>query len=748
MTRSRRPLVALLVATALLAGVTLASKLDALPEGLKATYFSDANWSSDPVRSTIDPQPSTDSIAAAWSGSPPRTFSVTWTGWFVVLRPGTYSFATTSADGAAVYIDERLVVDNGGRHEPRFARGTAHLERGLHAMFIEYFCDRDDVQFELSSARDADPLQPVPAWTLFSRRAEFRRVLASFAVRRSVPAVFWLWLAALGVAVWSAAHRSVARAALAVVSDRTLLALACIIVGAFALDAAGVWWGVPSFWAGDEIAPKPVLIGLSQHFSGGWFNRYPPLQFYILSAVFSPWLAMQSLGVMHLPGRLQEPAFLLLSRCVSLAAATGTLIAIYKCGVEAFGRRTGVFAAAMFALLTPFVYYSKTANPEVPYIFWIAVSLVFYLRVLRTPALRELILFSCAAVLAVCTKDQAFAVYLLTPLPIVYRVWESNRERGIAHPLRRAVLNWRLGIAAVVAAALFAACYLLPFNATGFIRHVQDIVGPGSEGYRMVEPGINGRLKLLALTAGLDLRSWGWPLCLASVIGFGIALTEKRHRRLALCLALAAASYYLGFIDIILYNYDRYLLPICVVQALFGGVAFDRLLGLSAAPARTWRVAVIAGVFAYSFLYAATVDVLMVRDSRYTAEAWLRVHAGEDHLIGTVFPLVVLPRLHDMESIDIGSIDTLRRWTPSYFVLNADYARAVAPDTPAGQLVSGLRDETLGYRLAFRYRAPAPWPWLPGADPDLVGRRLGTSVSFLRAINPTMEIFQRIDVGR
>ena len=70
----------------------------------------------------------------------------------------------------------------------------------------------------------------------------------------------------------------------------------------------------------------------------------------------------------------------LISRLVSIAAGAGTLLAIYACGARTFGKRAGIFAAAMFALVTPFVYYAKTANLDVPYLFWFALSLVFYLR--------------------------------------------------------------------------------------------------------------------------------------------------------------------------------------------------------------------------------------------------------------------------------------------------------------------------------------------------------------------------------
>ena len=32
-------------------------------------------------------------------------------------------------------------------------------------------------------------------------------------------------------------------------------------------------------------------------------------------------------------------------------------------------------------------------------------------------------------------------------------------------------------------------------------------------------------------------------------------------------------SYYLAFINVILYNYDRFVLPICLILAIFGGLS-------------------------------------------------------------------------------------------------------------------------------------------------------------------------------
>jgi hypothetical protein len=75
-----------------------------------------------------------------------------------------------------------------------------------------------------------------------------------------------------------------------------------------------------------------------------------------------------------------------------------------------------------------------------------------------------------------------------------------------------------------------------------------------------------------------------------------------------------------------------------------------------------------------------------------------------------VFPLQYYPRLERFNNTGITSVRQLRQDQPTYYVLNADYARAEPPDTDIGQLVAGLQNGTLGYSPAFRYRQPAPWP--------------------------------------
>jgi fibro-slime domain-containing protein len=726
----------------LLIALTLARKFDSLPEGLAAAHFPGTDWSTTPLPLTVDPQPSTASIVAAWRGNPPETFSSTWIGSFVTVRPGPYTFATVSDDGSWVYVDGRLVVDNGGRHPASGATGMIDLERGVHVIFIKYFQAGGTLDFRLLWARAGTPLEPVPSWALFPRRADFSRLLASVIVRRAVPVAFWFWIGTLVIVAGLSLWRPAVSGLEILKADRILAALALIVIGSFAINVIGIWWGLPSLWVGDEIIPVSELTAIAQRFSNGWFDRYPPLHFELLGVVFSPWLIANSYGWIHAPDNVHLITLVLLSRFVSVAAAAGTLIAIYLCGAKAFGRTAGLLGAAMMALVTPFVFYSKTANVEAPYVFWFALSLLFYVRWLQTLALRSLLLFAVTATFAVCTKDQAYGLYLSMPFVMIVVLWQRNRAKQSSYPLVRAAVDPTLWTAAAVAAALFFVVHNVAFNPVGFTAHLRDIT-ISRLGYQMVESTLSGRLALLRLTLDLSLRSWGWPLWIVTLAGVIVALKEVESRPVAVCLALVIVSYYVGFINVVLYNYDRFLLPLCVVQAIFGGVALDRFLRSSRRQSRPLRVALVAGAFAYTFLYALTVDDLMVRDSRYTVERWLEAHVGADDQIGTVFPGIVLPRLGHFKTIDIGTLENLQRWAPAYYVLNADYARAAPPDTQVGQLIAALRSQKAGYKQVFRYRSPSSWPWLPFAHPDLVGPRTETPVSFLRDINPTIEVFQR-----
>jgi hypothetical protein len=515
-------------------------------------------------------------------------------------------------------------------------------------------------------------------------------------------------------------------------------ALRWILLGSFVLNVLGIWWGLPGWWAPIELLPEYLLDGQTLHFSHGWFDAYPPLHYYVLSIVMAPFLLLSRWG--RLPFDHAYPFVMLLNRLVSVAAAAGIVAATCAAGAHAFGRRQGSWAAGMMALTTPFLYYAKTANMDVPYLFWFALSLVYYVRILKVGSLRDYVLFAAFATCSVCTKDQAYGLYLLMPVPIVIEIWRANRSAQRPQAFLRALIDRRLWTAAATSLVLFALIHNLAFNWDGFMSHVRFIAGDGSAPYRVFDPTPAGRWKLFLLTLDLTQQSLGWPFAIAVVYGLTFAIVTERTRRLSIWLLVPVVSYYFSFINVILYNYDRFMLPVCLILALFGGVTFEELTAAGAL--RAWRLAAASLVFAYTLLYAGAVDYLMIRDSRYDVERWLRANAGPSQIVGSSGQREYVPRLDGIAHADVPNLETLGRVHPAFVLFNADYGRAVPLETGWGQMMFALQNDTAGYTLVRRFREPLPWAWLPGMHRDLTGpRRERIVFTTVRNINPTIEVY-------
>ena len=65
-------------------------------------------------------------------------YSIEWYGLLRIDEGGAYTFWTDSDDGSWLYVDGRLVVDNGGRHGLERQSGTIDLTAGLHPLRVRF----------------------------------------------------------------------------------------------------------------------------------------------------------------------------------------------------------------------------------------------------------------------------------------------------------------------------------------------------------------------------------------------------------------------------------------------------------------------------------------------------------------------------------------------------------------------------------------------------------------------------------
>jgi hypothetical protein len=66
-------------------------------------------------------------------------FAIDYTGRFWIAAPGMYTFALLSDDGAKLYIDDQVIIDNDGLHPPQEKTGAVELAEGLHRIRVSYF---------------------------------------------------------------------------------------------------------------------------------------------------------------------------------------------------------------------------------------------------------------------------------------------------------------------------------------------------------------------------------------------------------------------------------------------------------------------------------------------------------------------------------------------------------------------------------------------------------------------------------
>ena len=101
------------------------------------------------------PTPETQSVV--------EDFAIRFRGELAIDTPGRYTFGLYADDGAKLYIDGRLVVDNDGVHPARGKQGYITLTAGIYPVEIHYF--QGPRQFIALQWYYQPPKEPVSEWS-------------------------------------------------------------------------------------------------------------------------------------------------------------------------------------------------------------------------------------------------------------------------------------------------------------------------------------------------------------------------------------------------------------------------------------------------------------------------------------------------------------------------------------------------------------------------------------------------------
>jgi DNA-binding beta-propeller fold protein YncE len=134
--------------------------LELAGNGLLGKYYQGNNWAGAPVYTQKD-------LFIFPNDLVPAPFSIEWEGKVYAPRAGTYTFGTLSDDGSLLYLDGKLVVDNGGHHADRYVENRVTLNEGLHDLRLRYFQDDGGRRMELWWIPPGGGKEMVPVAYLF-----------------------------------------------------------------------------------------------------------------------------------------------------------------------------------------------------------------------------------------------------------------------------------------------------------------------------------------------------------------------------------------------------------------------------------------------------------------------------------------------------------------------------------------------------------------------------------------------------
>jgi hypothetical protein len=97
-------------------------------------------------------------------------FYVRWTGKIKIPRDGKYTLFTESDDGSRLWIDGKVVVDNGGLHAMEEKSGDVDLKAGEHDIKVELFENDGNVGCKLSWESQGTAKEILPEGALIHKK--------------------------------------------------------------------------------------------------------------------------------------------------------------------------------------------------------------------------------------------------------------------------------------------------------------------------------------------------------------------------------------------------------------------------------------------------------------------------------------------------------------------------------------------------------------------------------------------------
>jgi hypothetical protein len=458
-----------------------------------------------------------------------------------------------------------------------------------------------------------------------------------------------------------------------------------------ALYLLGAWWGMPSALtpALDSIAPLGPLAFVAKYRQADITYIYPAVHQLVQVAAYAVVFVFAKvtggLGAISStwPYGFRDPSgmftnLLLASNFISALMAVGLLRALWRMRPSTGSAQW--FAVSLLGLSGVYAYYTRTANMDIPYLFWIVLAWrELWIYFMERAETRRLWLAGLFSALSVGSKDQASGLILGFGL-LLLLVDPATEAAGFLPRFRRAAL-FTAAVFLCYAAVAIAPQPWRWWQHARFVTsdHVAPETLPTLAGYWELLVRCYWRTHHILTHAGLPL----------AVAGF-VLLWRAGQKREVFVLVGPALAYFFFIIFRTRSTEERYLLPIAIPMALAAGVMIGSPLLRRAGPALA--TVILACQLAFSL---APVTYCQMFDTKAALAAEL----------GTVVPAGTPIAMHGIPTFNYPNRDVYER----YPLMLMDGNQIIPPSTHAANL---LHPYDPAVRYAFTGRPePPPGAW-------------------------------------
>ncbi|MCA1583709.1 MAG: glycosyltransferase family 39 protein, partial [Acidobacteria bacterium] len=640
---SRSPLIVACMAVALAMSATFVAdsiRPEPLPTGLVGRYYDNVNWAGSPIVQAVESPDDLGVFDRHRALASLDAWSVEWSGFLLVRARGVQRFALKSRDASWLSIDDSLVIENVERAAVHTATADVLLEAGVHSIRLRYRKRVADAVLQLAQAGASGTLgAPGP---IVPHRASY----AAIRFRELWPlGLVAIWYVASGtvlmVALRTIAWRGAMRQLFSSFSDRTFLIVTAV---GLAMSAAHIGYGLPAHdsWSPDERDPLSTLAVSHTGFED-WNLRWPPMHLYLVSFALRPFEWAATAFGLPLDDIIVTSSMFLVMRGVSLVMLAMSLMLLFDVARQMFDRRAGYFAIVLLALSPLVVHFGPLVHLEIPHLFWMTASLWAWMRVWRDKTAMAFAVFGGTVGFSLATKDQAYAFYLAAPLACLVVLRQPVVPGRPRQSWAAALRDRRLLVVAVSTTAAFAIGHGLPWHRSRFVAHLEFLLGSEVGVFQMFPATLSGQFELLGVTARSLVWAAGVPLTVSFLAGCVLLVRSPVERRHLVHL-LPLATYYAGFLCVILYVYDRFLIGALPVMAIIGGFALRSVADAADLPIKV-RTAVPVTLIGAALAGALAQNLVFHDDPRRRASAWLAQHVPCGSSVGVTWSAEYGPAL-------------------------------------------------------------------------------------------------------